>query len=339
MAMTPPYTSPGRPAGPFWAVTSYYNPAGYQRRRANYRLFRQHLQLPLLTVEWSHDGRFELGPGDADILIQLDGGDVMWQKERLLNIGIARLPAECTKVAWLDCDVVFENTAWPKQALAQLENARLVQLFEHVVHIMPTPIERLLQDASWRGAGVLKRRTSTARLYCDAKSAGNMDMLGVPPEGQSFAYPGSNGHAWAAHRSLLEDHPLFDAWVLGGGDAAYLYAAAGLSADQIRMCGLAAAQASHYLQRAAPLERAIDGRLAWVPGTLLHLWHGDPADRKYRERYTILERHGFDPRRFLKRSASGVWEWADVPSGLPDEIRAYFEQRNEDGLVTASASA
>jgi hypothetical protein len=102
------------------------------------------------------------------------------------------------------------------------------------------------------------------------------------------------------------------------------------------MCGLAAGHASHYLQHAAPLERAIDGRLAWIPGTLLHLWHGNPADRKYRDRFTILERHGFDPRHFLKRSASGVWEWADVPPGLPDEIRAYFEQRNEDGLVTAS---
>ncbi len=326
-----------RPGQPLWGVTSYYNPAGYRRRKANYKVFRKHLGLSLLTVEWSPDGRFELGPGDADILIQLSGGDVMWQKERLLNIGIERLPRECTHVAWLDCDVVFENPAWVTQAWAHLENARLVQLFEHVVHVMPAPIERILQDASWRDAGIMKRRTGTARMYSDAKSAGTMNVLAVPPEGRAFAYPGSNGHAWAAHRSLFEEHPLFDSWVLGGGDAAYSYAAAGLSAEQVRMCGLSAPHAAHYLQLAARIERAVDGCLASVPGTLLHLWHGDPADRRYRERFTILERHGFDPQRFLKRAASGVWAWADVPPGLPDEIRAYFAQRNEDGLITAPA--
>ncbi len=335
--MTRPVASPDRSAGPFWAVTSFYNPAGYRRRKANYRLFREHLDLPLLTVEWSRDGRFELGPGDADILIQLDGGDVMWQKERLLNIGVTRLPPECTHVAWIDCDVVFENPAWAPQALAQLEHVRLVQLFERVVHLMPAPIERLQHDASWRDTGVLTQRTGTARVYCDAKAAGDLGVLGVPPEGQPFSNPGSNGHAWAAHRSLLQDHPLFESWVVGGGDVAFTYAAAGLSADHIRMRGLTAAHASHYLRHAEPLERAIDGRIGWVPGTLLHLWHGDPADRKYQARFSILARHGFDPHRFLRPSASGVWEWADAPHGLPDEIRAYFAQRNEDGLIEALA--
>jgi hypothetical protein len=335
--MTHHESTPGRSTSPFWAVTSFYNPAGFRRRKVNYRLFRQHLDLPLLTVEWSRDGRFELGPGDADILIQLDGGDVMWQKERLLNIGIARLPGECTHVAWLDCDVVFANPTWAAQALARLESAQLVQLFEHVVHLAPTPIERLMQDASWRSAAVIKQRTGTARLYCDAKSTGNMDVLRVEPEGQSFSNPGSNGHAWAARRSLLEEHPLFDAWVVGGGDSAYAYAAAGLSADHIRSRGLTAAHAAHFLRRARSLERSVDGGIDWVPGTLLHLWHGDPTHRKYRERFTILERHGFDPQSYLQISASGVWQWTDAPQGLPEDIRAYFEQRNEDGLVTAPA--
>jgi hypothetical protein len=333
--MSQPHPAP--PAGPFWAVTSFYNPAGYRRRKANYKLFREHLELPLLTVEWSRDGRFELGPGDADILIQLSGGDVMWQKERLLNIGIARLPAECTQVAWLDCDVVFENPAWAEQARALLENAQLVQLFERVVHLKPTPIENLGHDASWRETGILNQRTATARLYCDAKPTGDMGVLRVPPAGQPFSNPGSNGHAWAAHRSLLQDHPLFDAWVVGGGDVAFTYAAAGLAADHISMRGLTSAHASHYLQHADPLERAVDGRIACVPGTLLHLWHGDPVDRRYQARFSILARHGFDPSHFLKLSDSGVWAWADTPDGLQGEIRAYFDQRNEDGAAPSSS--
>ena len=130
-------------SGPLWAVTSYYNPAGYRRRRANYQLFRERLPLPLLTVEWSPTGEFELRPGDADMLVQLSGGDVMWQKERLLNIGVGRLPAQCTHVAWVDCDLVFEREDLGDAVLAALEAAPLVQLFDRVAYLAPTTLDAL----------------------------------------------------------------------------------------------------------------------------------------------------------------------------------------------------
>ena len=44
--------------------TSYYNPFKGQRRRRNYSIFRAHLGVPLVTVEWAPDGQFELGPAD-----------------------------------------------------------------------------------------------------------------------------------------------------------------------------------------------------------------------------------------------------------------------------------
>ena len=96
-------------AQPLWAITSYFNPMRYGRRLANYRLFREHLPLPLITVELSFGGQeeFDLREGEADVLIQLRGQDVLWQKERLLNVGLGALPSECTKVVWFDCDVVF----------------------------------------------------------------------------------------------------------------------------------------------------------------------------------------------------------------------------------------
>jgi hypothetical protein len=74
-----------------WAITSYFNSARYKRRLSNYRLFRANLRIPLVAVELSFDGRFELSEGDADILIQMSGGAVLWQKERLLNVANRRL--------------------------------------------------------------------------------------------------------------------------------------------------------------------------------------------------------------------------------------------------------
>ena len=96
-----------------WAVTSYFNPLGWRSRLENYRLFRKHLEVPLIAVEWHPHGEFQLGPGDADVLAQVQGGDLMWQKERLLNIGMASVPAGVEFVAWLDCDIVFCQRGWP----------------------------------------------------------------------------------------------------------------------------------------------------------------------------------------------------------------------------------
>ncbi len=71
-----------------WAITSFFNPAGYKNRLSNYHRFRSRLNVPLVAVELSFTGRFELRDSDAEILIQISGADVMWQKERLLNIAL-----------------------------------------------------------------------------------------------------------------------------------------------------------------------------------------------------------------------------------------------------------
>ncbi|MBC7604624.1 MAG: hypothetical protein H7255_18445 [Ramlibacter sp.] len=149
-------------AGPLWAVTSYFNPAGYRRRKANYRVFRERFPLPLLTVEWSPTGQFELQPGDADILIQLTGGDVMWQKERLLNIGVERLPSQCKHVAWVDCDLVFEREGLCQAILNALEAVPIVQLYDRAAYVDRTPIEALARFGRCADRTITMERTGSA---------------------------------------------------------------------------------------------------------------------------------------------------------------------------------
>jgi hypothetical protein len=70
---------------------------------------------PLLVVELAF-GEQPFRLGGIDGLLQLRSGDVIWQKEHLLNLGIARLLAEAwKKVAWLDADVVFESPDWAER--------------------------------------------------------------------------------------------------------------------------------------------------------------------------------------------------------------------------------
>src|SRR5262245_28782478 len=112
-----------------WAITSYFNPLHYRTRAENYRVFQQHLRVPLLTVEQGYDGRFDLDRGDATTLVQVPARDVMWQKERLLNLALESLPADCEIVVWLDADILFDRDDWPERAVEALDSSVMAQLF------------------------------------------------------------------------------------------------------------------------------------------------------------------------------------------------------------------
>jgi hypothetical protein len=71
-----------------WAITCHVNPMRYRRRLQNYLAFRRHLKVPLVAVELAYHDDFDLPPDAAEILIRLRSNDVLWQKERLLNVAI-----------------------------------------------------------------------------------------------------------------------------------------------------------------------------------------------------------------------------------------------------------
>jgi hypothetical protein len=46
-----------------WAITTFFNPAGYRQRYQNFRIFREHLSVPLVAVELGYGNDFELKDG------------------------------------------------------------------------------------------------------------------------------------------------------------------------------------------------------------------------------------------------------------------------------------
>ena len=114
----------------------------------NYQLFRKSLKVPLVAVELAYGQNFELAETDADILVQLRGKHVMWQKERLLNLALSALPPSCRKVVWLDCDVFFDSEDWAERVSYLLDHSVLVQAFSDAHHLSPnwnsreTPTQR-----------------------------------------------------------------------------------------------------------------------------------------------------------------------------------------------------
>ena len=306
---------------PLWAVTSYYNPAGCRRRKTNFDIFRAKLAAPLVAVELSHNGAFELAPGDADILVQLHCADVMWQKERLLNVGFAAVPQDVKQIARLDCDLIFENDDWMADAVQALSGANLVHLFRRRLN--------LSREADPESTGDL--RADVALSAFAASPSG-------PPSDQELADSDAPvtlkrtvGLAWAARREILDRHGLYAAAILGSGDRLILSAAFGRCGLGRRTIAMNDAQMEHYVAWAEPFSHSVRGRVGFIEHTVRHLWHGDLRDRRYAERHQALARFNFDPAADLALDASGAWRWASDKPRLQRYVRDYFESRREDG--------
>jgi hypothetical protein len=305
-----------------WTITSYFNPVGYANRLRNYRIFRANLAPPLAVVELSLNGEFELTKNDAEIVVQITGGDVLWQKERLLNVALRYLPDECNHVAWVDCDVIFLDSDWAQRADQALEEFCLIQPFRERCN--------LSRDA---------QISSGVHVACDSvsKSVGYKIAMGEAQAedfGQSDAPLTRNstaGLAWAARRELLEAHGFYDVCVLGSADRAILGAAMGMFESGVNAVGMRGRQIEHYLHWAEPFHRAVSGRVGFIDGRVLHLWHGDLKNRRYAERHAGLSRFVFDPFTDIVLDPSGCWRWNGSKPEMHEYVRAYFESRKEDG--------
>ncbi|HLX29681.1 MAG TPA: hypothetical protein VKV24_14460 [Casimicrobiaceae bacterium] len=58
--------------------------------------FRRRLGVPLVAAELGYRDALDRPDDAADVLIRLRGGDTLWQKERLLNVALRELPADCS---------------------------------------------------------------------------------------------------------------------------------------------------------------------------------------------------------------------------------------------------
>jgi hypothetical protein len=138
----------------------------------------------------------------------------------------------------------------------------------------------------------------------------------------------SRGYAWAAGRELLENHGLYDACIVGGGDAAMVRAAYGRFEDALRLQCL---DRDHYLAWAMPFHQAVRSNVGHVAGNLLHLWHGDMSLRSYRQRNSDLAKFEFNPTADIAADCNDVWRWSSDKPAMHKFVRDYFSSRREDG--------
>jgi hypothetical protein len=310
---------------------SLFNPAGYRNKLENFRVFSENIRrqgLPLLVIECAFgDAEFEVPEELCDRLVRRRTSTVLWQKERLLNLALEHLPPECDKVAWVDADVIFENNDWVRETARLLEEYCVVQPF---------------QTAHWLRRG--KRRPSFRwRSNQAPKDGGWMPGMGFKMTRtrdwreafQKYHLHGHLGFAWAIRRDIIERHGFYDAQILGNGDFVMAHAMYGnadfWNGDHWQRHRLTKWMLRHMEAWGRPFFEDIRGSVYYVPGRLLHLWHGSQDDRLYDQRLDVLKKCNFDPAKDLVLDESGCWAWANDRPELEEWSQTYFHIRREEG--------
>lgn len=303
----------------FWVVTCYFNPCRYRSRRENFDLFMAGMEkvgANVLVAELAvGDEDFELP--ESDRVLRLRSNSILWHKERLLNIAVESLPADCRKVGWFDNDILFDDPRWLERTADALDRAMVVQPFSSCNWLKRG-------ETSFPASGV----TYESFAHCFSRAPSQARSLG-------FHRHGHTGFAWAARRELFETCGLYEVCLSGNGDHLMAHAFAGgmvHSPCLMPLVGDKTPYARHFWRWAVRARDLVDGRIGYVPGSVLHLWHGEIANRRYNENKRELLAADFDPDRHLRRGAEGLHEWSDdAPQSLRIWTTENFRNRREDG--------
>ena len=293
-------------------VSCYFNPCQSKLRKQNYKIFREQViktGVRFLTVELAFGSApFQLSEFLEAMGVRTSESNIMWQKERLLNIGIKKMIEEgYKKIVWLDADIVFENKNWLLEISRKLDRHNLVQVFRSVKR----------DDEQ----GKPRKFFGIARNVCLKK-----DVSGV------FA---ATGFGWAACSKTLEDSLLYDAAIIGGGDAMIFFASHYSKKEIVQLEHETVFKKipdkflSHYFEWAEKWRSLVGGKIGFANCNIKALYHGKVSDRNYEGRHLVLASNVFDPKKDIVLSKENVWEWASLKPGLRKQVKEYFCSRKE----------
>jgi len=265
------------------------------------------------------DRPFSLGHLEANpnvTLVKVKASTLVWNKESLLNIGIARLPFSAKYIGTFDADIIFRKSGWAADCI-------------NTLHLYPVA-------QPWRYAydlGPNDENLAVHRSFADVYKSGEP----VAPNSSNFwkhdkgpyDYPHS-GYAWIWTRDILDR--LGGLFELGGMGSADHHMALGIAgkADWSLPEKITQEYKDVVKRWEARAVTHINGKLGVVNNTIEHLFHGTKIKRNYIGRWEMFFEHGFNPHTDLKKNTYGVVEFAGNKPELEQAFDRYLRSRNED---------
>ncbi len=296
-----------KPRPVLYVVLPYFNFCGFKRRRELFIKFVQRIILKcgIKIVVSEMEGQAPLPHLPVWRHFKFQAKNHIWVKENLINLAVNQLPPDWKYVAWIDADLTFLNESWIRDTIKALDEADIVQMWRTAVNLGPAG-EALKIDKSF--------------AYM-AKASGTP---WVPNDKYGFWHP---GYAWACtHHAWDKLTGLLDWAILGSGDRHLAMALMGRALQSAP--GNVHQNYKNLLKEYQNL--CTDLKLSWVPGTILHHWHGSLENRRYRERWEILTKNNFDPFKDITIDEMGRVVLTRSGLRLVGELDEYFLGRRED---------
>ena len=290
-------------------ITCFFNWGDFKTPSRNLHRFLRQMkidEIPVYGVELSLTGQFTTHEDPNWIHIKVSKENVCFQKEACLNLVEKIVPEKYTKIAWIDCDFVFTNKNWYKDASEKLDRYKLVQLFSYYI------------------AG-----NERGEIIRESKSL----MFSGGPK-KNHTHGGPPGCAWAAKRTLwTESMGLYPYAILGGGDSLFICTIfSTLNVDTIPAYKYSKDTKKYEKWKSSIQKYANKNDVSYIDGEIIHDWHGDMKSRNYDGRYEIIKKLDFE--NSIQMDDNGIVRIVDVDESVHDDILNYFKTRNEDGTIT-----
>lgn len=311
----------------FYVISVISNPVRYKARYNLFKKFEFHMNalgVKLVIVEQAFGNRpFVITERDNPLHVQVRTDQELWHKENMINIGIQHLcqiDPDWEYVAWVDGDIRFQRNDIILETAQQLQHYDIVQMFSAAIDLdsdqNPLQTHRGFMYQYFKNDNMPPERSGEGGYYGAEKGI--------------FWHP---GYAWAARRSFIDKVPLFDKGILGAGD--HHMALALIGCGERSLPGKVTPQYKEAVMNWQELADIQCRRnVGYVNGTITHAWHGSKKNRKYVERWKILEECQFDPYRDIVKDGQGLYRINPTTGArsikLRDKIRKYMRQRQED---------
>jgi hypothetical protein len=261
------------------------------------------IELYIVELLYETNTDFAITNSDNKNHLQLKTKYGLWHKENMINLGVSKLlPKNWKYFAWIDMDIEFEDPYWAKKAIQEFEKGYdVIQLFEYC------------KNMDQHGGYDLK------------KSAGSSDQSKIA---YGLTYNGHPGFAWAMNRKTYDKiGKIYDYAILDGGDTVVLSC---ILDTLSTYCKNRKLTVPYILDLNKYKSKFVDIKLGYIPVMIKHHFHGQIVNRKYNERYLVLQKHRYNPS-FLSVDENGVLIPGEKFSKLfIDDIYKYFRDRNED---------
>ena len=244
---------------------------------------------------------------------------LLWVKENLMNIGIARLPQHAKYVATIDADVTWRGDKWADEIMNALDIYPIIQPWQYCFDLGPNNQHYQLHNSF---AFLHKEGKQVIPRFVDK----TWQLTNEP-----YTYP-HPGFAWAWTRDFLEAAGgLFEWGGVGSGDhhmALSLLKHAHMSVPK-QINGTYKDLLVQWQERALKFNGL---KIGYIKDTIEHMFHGRKEDRGYNSRWGMFLKYNFDPLMDTKRNTYGVLEFSGNKPELEREWEQYLHARNEDIL-------